>query len=558
MSQMRLVYADKNSYWFDACRAIGAFDTAPAVKQNTKYHIRIRYKAQGISGPRNSTYPGYGFVAKVQNPENGDWHSNCYNGGDPENGVKVTGYGQDSPDWTYLEGEWNSDNNDYLPFFYLALENVNDMTATANGKPWNSHPEVDIDTVFIGEDLGGGNYGPNIVTKPSMEHLSYYMERNAYAFDKTLELAEQSGIYLKIVVMEKNETIENEIGYDGNKAEFDNNNFYGDYRKMTAVRWYQQAWWRYLQARWGYSPNIFAFEAVNEAEPGNTNHYGQVDEMGKYLHCGVFGVPVPPKDGEKCTLVHPNAHMVSTSFWTGFDWGLFTSNDYPNIDYADIHQYISKDDDPVHFQDTALATYDLGKQYGAFESGSNKPTIRGETGLIESEADTNSSVNLSTDTEGIWLHNLIWGGINPSGIIENYWFSDHIYNDTLDLRYQYKNYYTFIKDIPLNNGHYIDASTIVSNPKLRAWGQKDLINQRVHLWIANTDHIWTNTNPVMPVSGTVIISGLEINTTFIVEWWNTYTGKAINTQVVSTDSNGRLTLTISDLTSDFAVKIEKQ
>jgi len=37
MSQMRLVYADNNSYWFDACRAIGAFDTAPAVKQNTQH-----------------------------------------------------------------------------------------------------------------------------------------------------------------------------------------------------------------------------------------------------------------------------------------------------------------------------------------------------------------------------------------------------------------------------------------------------------------------------------------------------------------------------------------
>jgi len=557
MSQMRLVYADNSSDWFGACRAIGAFDTAPAVKQNTKYHIRIRYKAQGISGPRDTTYPGYGFVAKVQNPQSDEWHSDCYNGGDPENGVKVTGYGHDAPDWTYLEGEWNSGDNDYLPSFYLALENANDLTATANGKPWNFHPEVDIDTVFIGEDLGGGNCGPNIITKPSMEHLSYYMERNAFAFDKTLELAEQNGVYLKVVVMEKNESIQNEIGYDGNKAEFDNNNFYGDYRTMTAVRWYQRAWWRYLQARWGYSPNIFAFEAVNEAEPGNTNHYGQVDEMGKYLHCGVFGVSVSPDDGEKCMLSHPNAHMVSTSFWYGFDWDLFANDKYPNIDYTDIHQYIAKDGDPTHFQDTALATYDLGMQYGALESGSGKPTVRGETGLIKNETDTNSAADLSADMQGIWLHNLIWGGINPTGLIENYWYAEeHIYN-TVDLRYQYKNYYTFIKDIPLNNGHYVDTSAIVSNPKLRAWGQKDLTNQKAHLWIANTDHIWTNTQPITPVSGTVAIEGLSVQTTFSIEWWNTYTGTITNAQTLSTDSNGQLILTISNLTDDLAVKITK-
>jgi hypothetical protein len=557
MSQMRLVYANNNSNWFDACRAIGAFETAPAVKQNTKYHIRIRYKAQGISGPRDKAYPGYGLVAKVQNPNDENWHNNCYNGGDPQNGVKVTGYGQDSPDWTYLEGEWDSGNYDYLPFFYLAIENANSLTATVKRQPWNWHPEVDIDTVFIGEDLGGKNYGPNIVTKPSMEHLTYYMERNAHAFDKILELAEQNGVYLKIVIMEKNEVIQNEIGYDGNKAEFNNNNFYGNYRTMTAVRWYQQAWWRYLQARWGYSPNIFAFEAVNEAEPGNTNHYGQVDEMGKYLHCGVFGVSVPPRDGEECNLSHPNAHMVSTSFWTGFERDLFANDKYPNIDYADIHQYIAKDAHPVHFRDTALATYDLGKLYGTLESGSSKPTIRGETGLIEVEANTGSLADLSADKQGIWLHNLIWGGINPTGLIENYWYAeDHIY-DSMDLRYQFKNYYTFIKDIPLNNGYYVDASAIVPNPKLRAWGQKDLTNQMAHLWIANTDHAWANTEPVASVSGVIYIDGFSAEAGFFVEWWNTYTGEATNSQTLFTDQNGRLTLAISDLMTDLAVKITK-
>jgi hypothetical protein len=556
MAQMRLVYANNNSYYFDACRFIGGFQAAPAVKKNTKYHIKIRYKAQGISGPRNATYSGYGLVAKVQNPNDGNWHTGCHNGGDPQNGVKVTGYGHDSLDWTYLEGDWNSGNTNFLPIFYLALENSNNTTAVVNGQPWNWHPEVDIDTVFIGENLGDGGYGPNIVTKPSMDHLSYYMERNAYAFDKTLDLARQNGVYLKLVVMEKDELIENEIGFNGNRADFNNNNFYGSYRTVTAVRWYQQAWWRYLQARWGYSPNIFAFEAVNEAAPGYTNHYGQVDEMGKYLHCRVFGVPVLPHDGEKCNIEHPNAHMVSTSFWYGFESSLFASSKYPNVDYADIHQYIPKDTDLEHFQDTALSTYDLGLAYGALESGSGKPIIRGETGLIDQEANTDSLTNVSVDTQGIWLHNLIWGGINPTGLIENYWYArDHIYKN-MDLRYQFKNYYNFINDIPLNNGKYVDASAIVSNPKLRAWGQKDLTNQRVHLWIANTKHVWTNPTAITPITGTVSITGLSADTDYDIEWWNTYTGQVTSTEVGQTNSNGRLNLPISSLATDIAVKIK--
>jgi outer membrane protein assembly factor BamB len=545
MSSLRLMYDDNNSHWwFDACRFIGGFQAPPAVKQNTKYHIKIRYKAQGITGPRDASFPGYGFVAKVQNPNAGDWHTNCYNGGEPQTGVKVTGYGKDSANWTYLEGEWNSGSHNFLPVFYLALENVRSQ----------SEPTVDIDTVFIGEDMGGGKYGPNIVTKPSMEQLSYYMERNAYAFDKVLDLAKQNEVYLKLVVMEKNELMENELDFAGNRAEFDNNNFYGNYRTMTPVRWYQQAWWRYLQARWGYSPNIFAFEAVNEAEPWNSNHHAQVDEMGKYLHCGVFGVAVLPYDGQKCNLAHPNAHMVSTSFWHSFDTGLFTDNKYPNVDHADIHQYIHKETDPIHFQDTALATYDLGRETGAFESGSGKPIIRGETGLVEND----SEANVSADMQGIWLHNLIWGGINPTGLIEHYWYAgEHIYK-TVDLRYHFKHYYTFIKDIPLNNGKYVDASAVVSDNKLRAWGQKDLTNQRAHLWIANTDHVWTNKNAIAPINGTVTISGLSASTSFNVEWWDTYAGKVSSTQVLSTNANGEIILTISNLSTDVAVRIARQ
>lgn len=504
------------------------------------------------------TNPGFGLVAKVQNPNDGNWHTNCYNGGDPKNGVKVTGYGKDSLNWTYLEGEWSSGTSNFLPIFYLALENANDTTATVNGQAWNWHPEVDIDTVFIGEDLGSGSYGPNIVSKPSMEQLSYYMERNAYAFDKTLDIARQNDVYLKLVIMEKNEQIENEIGYDGNKAPFDNNNFYGKYRTMTAVRWYQQAWWRYLQARWGYSPNIFSFEAVNEALPGYTNHYGQVDEMGKYLHCGVFGLSVLPYDGQKCTLAQPNAHMVSTSFSDGFERNLFASDKYPNIDYADIHRYIAKDGDLEHFTDTALSNYDLGLAYGAYPSGSGKPIIRGETGLINQAANTNSMTDVSADTQGIWLHNILWGSINPTGLIDNWWYAkDQIYK-TVDLRSQYKNYYTFIKDIPLNNGKYVDAAATTSNAKIRAWGQKDLTNQRVHLWIANTDHVWTNTSTITPINGTVTVSGLAASTSFNVEWWNTYTGMPSNSQVLSSNASGQLILTVSNLNTDTAVKITRQ
>jgi hypothetical protein len=166
--------------------------------------------------------------------------------------------------------------------------------------------------------------------------------------------------------------------------------------------------------------------------------------------------------------------------------------------------------------------------------------------------------DVSADAQGVWLHNLIWGGINPTGLMENYWYAkDHIYR-TVDLRGQFKNYYTFIKDIPLNNGKYVNAAAVTSNAKLRAWGQKDLTNQRAHLWIQNTDHIWTNTGTVAPLSGTVTIPGLNPNTSFGVEWWDPYTGAPVSVQNLSTNANGELQLPVTNLTTDTAVRIFQQ
>ncbi len=526
---MILSYDSGNSNYYDACRFIGGYQAQPAVKQNTTYHIKIRYSAVDITGPRNSSYPGYGLVAKVQNPNDGNWHTQCYEPGDPQNGVRVTGYGQNTSGWSTLEGQWNSGTNDFLPMFYLAAENVNPGA-------W-----IQIDTVEITDPNG-----INIVTRPSMEYQTYFMQRNSFAFDKVVDLAHQYGIYLRPVIMEKNEQIENEIGFDGNIASSSNDNFYGDYGNMTAVRWWQKAWWRYLQARWGYSTNIHSWELLNEGDPFNSRHYALAEELGKYMH------------------QFADSHLVSTSAWHSFPRDEFWANPlYPDVDFADVHQYIPLDTDPTHFYDTARATYDVSMALGARQSnGAGKPVIRGETGLTDSGTEPGTS-NLLADQTAVWLHNLIWGGINSGGLIESYWYSNyepigHIYTNAFDHRSEYGNYYRFIKEIPLNNGNYQDAAASVTNSNLRAWGQKDLVNGYAHLWLANQSHTWKNVAGgvnIPPVSGTVTIAGFKPNSRWTVQWWDTYSGTIENIQTIMSDANGALVLPIQNLIADVAVKI---
>jgi outer membrane protein assembly factor BamB len=533
------------------CMFTGSWKATPAVKRNTNYRIRIRYKTAGITGPRVAGQP-FGFVAKT-----GGWlwddGAYCHNAGV---GTVVTPHQtQDTADWQILKGELNSGDSDFLSNFFLVLDNANSGTAY-------------IDYVWIEEVLDNGEYGPNIVSKPWMSHHLYMEQRNSYAFDKMLELAEEYGIYLRPVVHEKNERIFNQIDYEGNTIPYDrlcfdqdqsndpakcwdNQWFYGNGRKMTKVRWLQQAWWRYLQARWGYSTHIHSWELLNEGDPSSILHYTLADEFGKYMH-----------------QFKPNNHLVSTSNWHSFPQEQFWANsDYPDVDFADVHQYIPEN--TPGFADTAQVTYDASVQYGAKQAGgTGKPVMRGETGFVV-DGSGPATDKFKNDTNAIWLHNFIWGGINPGGLIESYWYdTTHIYSKSqdgdynFDYRSHYVSYYNFIKSVPLNNGQYQDAEAIADTPNLRVWGQKDLLNGHAHLWIQNRQRTWKNVVDgvtIPAVTSTVTLSGFQPSTTYAVEWWDTYevdpTQQVIETEFTESSADGSIILSIDNLETDTAVKI---
>jgi len=536
---------------YNPCMFIGFMKAPPAVKPNTSYRVRIRYKTVDLTGPRVAGEP-YGLVAKTGGWLWGDGNY-CQ---DPGTGSLVTPHqSQNTSGWQILEGQITTGNTYFLPNFYLVLENVN------AGRAY-------IDYVWIEEDYGDGSYGPNIVSKPWMAHHYYMEQRNSYAFDKLLELAEQYEIYLRPVIHEKNEYIFNRIDYEGNPIPGDpacwdadpdndpekcpgNNWFYGNWRQVTKVRWLQQAWWRYLQARWGYSTSIHSWELLNEGDPWNGLHYTLADEFAKYMH-----------------QFQPNHHLVSTSFWHSFPRDSFWTNpEYQNVDFADYHRYIGSTE--TGFLDAAQATVEVSTAFGAREpGGAGKPIIRGETGFVVSGSGP-ATDQFERDTEGVWLHNFVWGGINPGGLIESYWYENvHIYkvdrggNYFFDHRDKYGSYYNFIKDIQLNNGYYQDAAASYSSGSLRVLGQKDLHNGRAHLWIQNTQHTWKNVvdgQAITPVSDSISISGFVPGLTYLVEWWDPYAKPGepavVKSQVLTAAPDGTLDLAVNNLLSDIAVRL---
>jgi uncharacterized repeat protein (TIGR01451 family) len=211
--------------------------------------------------------------------------------------------------------------------------------------------------------------------------------------------------------------------------------------------------------------------------------------------------------------------------------------------------------DSMH-QDAALyaAAYSLiwgGKSH----AGARMPLVRGEGGLDHPGGPQNELDDLAQDAEGVWLHNLVWGGINPGGMYDLYWWTDNIRNH--DLYYHYKAYRDFMDGILLNNGHYQDAEAIASHPDLRVWGQKDLIHRKAHVWTQNRDHTWRNVVDgvaISPLSGQITIPGLPLGP-YQIEWWNTVTGATMESEVVDAGSDGLVLDIPFPLSEDVAVKV---
>ena len=117
---------------------------------------------------------------------------------------------------------------------------------------------------------------------------------------------------------------------------------------------------------------------VRGPDPWLAAHYELADEFGKFMHCRAFGVEPGPGDGAACSLPHPNAHMVTTSFWHSFPAVQFWMNSkYPNVDYADVHAYVSTSYAPLADGAWALrdAAFDCAIVAHVAASGENQRSV---------------------------------------------------------------------------------------------------------------------------------------------------------------------------------------
>ncbi len=488
----------------------------PTFKANTTYLVRARIKTTGLSGPVDSKSP-YGFEIKT--------------GGWPSANVEADMRGLPSwippvtknSDWFEVVSKFTTTGSMPLgPYFYMFLDNV-------------SSGHVYIDEVSIREVLSDGNLGGEQIVDSRADMQNYVNQMGAAAIDYQVQQAEQAGVYLKYVVHDKRDWIQNHLTSAGNFADTGN----GYYQAAgTRAHWLLEQWWRYVAARWGYSTAINTWELNNEGSPTDTMHWKLAEDFGKTMHS-----------------IDSHPHLVTTSFWSGWVpkfWGDKTN--YPDIDYADIHEYVQ--DKNVAYDVVGYETSNADK---VLASNVGKPVMRGEVGLGDPSA---SFFNyLKQANAGDWFHDLTWSALTPGALTNpQYWWSEH--RSQIPITTISKAFSQFVKGLDLNKGGYVNAAASISNSNLIAIGQKNPGANEAHLWIQNKAHTWRNVmgvdgpSSVGPQSGTVTVK-LNANTGYKVEWWDTNNGTITRTDTMNSDGSGNLKLNVSNLSADVAVKIHK-
>lgn len=418
-----------------------------------------------------------------------------------------------------------------------------------------------IDEIYIGEDLGAGKISPNILFKGNVNYHYYFDPISSSNFDEIVSLAERYGIHLKAVITDKEDEILTRVRlgdgvFDPALPRKNPENFYS--WRGAKVRRLHTYYWRYLAARWGYSPAVHSWELINEGNPDSAQLYDIANHFSQTIN----------------NLDHN--HMATTSFWTSFPADKFWGNpDYESLHYADVHAYISTgwindrslESDAAHYH----IAYSQATREALQATGRNMPVVRGEAGIDTLEQQIEQS-GLADDIYGVWLHNFTWAMLHPGGMYDLYWWSENIRtnvgpdgDESNGLFEIFEPYNDFMKDIPINEGGYVDIQ--VSPPQgIRVVGQKNNLGKnasKAHLWIQDMEHKW-KTPDSGNLGGSLVLTGMKASTEYPIEWWDFNYKGSLNrrTGTISSDSAGRILLNLDRLPAidgspvvDTAVKI---
>ena len=276
-------------------------------------------------------------------------------------------------------------------------------------------------------------------TKGIVHGLGKYSLDNSWRIDYILGLAEKYDMQLLITLGTYGEIMQEEGNWKENIWKSNPYNIENGGMCRTpddfwvnkeAIKYYQRKL-RYVISRWGYSPNILAFELWNE-----------VDAPPEWI--ALQSSHIKQKD--------PNKHMVTTSIGYPFDkpnhdlvdatWKL------NNIDFVQTHLYGDKGD-IIHLDQA------IQKQSIASVSKYRKPHFVAEFGIDFYKDD----LEYDPKGNGTQVHTAMWSSITSMsmGAAITHWKE---YVEKMDLYKEFSSFSEFIRHIDFNPGNWKPIQTV--------------------------------------------------------------------------------------------------
>ncbi len=452
------------------------------------------------------------------------------------------------------------DNGGWNTYTVTITNTGNGTSIDANVQEQTGGGTIRVGKIILERDTTGlGGWGPNLLAHGDPDSYRYVDQRHAALMDEVVNLSEQYGIYHKLTLFHKNDSILGRIKSDGTVSSSPSlSQFYSG--SGQAGRWYQQVWHRYFVARWSCSPAIHSVELANENDPNSTAGFNAAYAVADYYN-----------------TYSPRKVLISNSFWHSFPMSFWSD---ARMDYGDEHAYLNNSSNPpsspyhTHsLDDSALSTrqcWTVLKGYGL-----NKPVLRGETGVFNGNWSLGWLPDLALDTEDIYDHKKLWAHVGLDGFLCDGQWHINILRDT-NRWGMYGCYKRYMAGEAAANGFYQSVGTDLTgtelinttNSSLRAFGLRDTVSTthnsitlnspgRALLWIDNSLHTWRNVVDgisIPPISGTLTLSGLPVGD-YNLEWWDTYTGAVTAHTAGTVSGGGTLNISVGSLATDTAVKL---
>lgn len=368
--------------------------------------------------------------------------------------------------------------------------------------------------------------------------IGKYCLENAWRMDYILSLAEENGIYVMFTLgnygdLMREKGLWNEQWWDSHPYNIANGGpckTPWDFFTNNQAKDYYKNRLHYIIARWGYSPNILAFELFNEVDAP----LEWVREMGGFI-----------KEND------PFGHLVTISL--GYpDWSKKHPQEeqvwqLPEIDFTQLH--IWGNGQP---QDLVEELFN-GIQGQILKY--NKPCLVAEFGIDSLKDDT----FYDKDGKGVNLHNGLWAATMSGSFAgaANWWWDSYV--EPNGLYYHYKALVNFVEKVGWNKNW---QSIKISQPqglsdKVRILGLT--ATDEAIIWIQNKQSDWYgNFQKIEPQSLKGVSFGLLgiADGKYALQWWDTWNGEVIH-ETNSFAAGGKLLIEVPGFKRDIALKIRK-